>query len=80
MSLQGELDAVRNDVWTSNPREGASFDSGTQALLRSGAGGDASRMNDRMPAFELPDQLGRPVHSDDLIAKGPLVVGFDRGS
>jgi peroxiredoxin len=80
MSLQNELDAVHNDVLTSIPREGAIFDTDTEALARSGAGGDAPKLNDRMPAFELPDQLGRRVHSDDLIARGPLVVSFYRGS
>ena len=32
-----------------------------------------------MPSFTLPDQDGRPVSSDALLAQGPLVVSFFRG-
>lgn len=33
----------------------------------------------KAPAFELPDQNGKPVSSTDLLAKGPLVLLFIRG-
>jgi len=32
------------------------------------------------PAFELPDHLGIPVRSGDLLATGPMVINFYRGS
>jgi peroxiredoxin len=33
----------------------------------------------KAPAFELPDQNGKPVSSADLLTKGPLVLLFIRG-
>ena len=33
-----------------------------------------------MPAFELANHDGRRVTSDDLLAGGPLVLSFFRGS
>jgi len=32
-----------------------------------------------MPSFLLPDQMGRLVGLDELLAKGPLVISFARG-
>ena len=48
------------------------FESGIEdRILRAGAA---------MPEFTLPDALtGKPVHSTDLLALGPLVVKFFRG-
>lgn len=43
-------------------------------------GGDALAVGQRVPAFELPDAEGNLVSSADLLAKGPLVVTFYRGS
>jgi len=37
------------------------------------------KAGDRMPAFILPDAEGNLVFSDDLLARGPLVVVFFRG-
>lgn len=43
-------------------------------------GGDALTVGQQIPAFELPDPTGHLVASADLLAKGPLVVTFYRGS
>ena len=43
-------------------------------------GGDALAVGQQVPAFELPDAEGNLVSSADLLAKGPLVVTFYRGS
>ena len=40
----------------------------------------ALREGDRMPAFLLPNAEGRLVASEELLAEGPLVVTFFRGS
>ena len=39
----------------------------------------ALRVGDRMPDFVLPNAEGELVFSDDLLARGPLVVCFFRG-
>lgn len=39
----------------------------------------ALRVGERMPQFELPDQIGAPVRSEDLIKSGPVVLSFYRG-
>ncbi|UTW12144.1 peroxiredoxin-like family protein [Marinobacterium rhizophilum] len=43
-------------------------------------GGDAIALNQKAPGFELPDPEGKLVSLVDLLAKGPLVVTFYRGS
>ena len=43
-------------------------------------GGDALAVGQQVPAFELPNAEGNLVSSADLLAKGPLVVTFYRGS
>jgi len=39
----------------------------------------ALQAGDTAPSFTLPDQGGRLVHSQELLAHGPLVVVFYRG-
>ena len=33
----------------------------------------------RFPSFALPDQVGAPTHSADLLSMGPMVISFYRG-
>ncbi len=47
--------------------------------LNSTAREGALRCGDRMPHFVLPNADGELVFSDDLLAKGPLVICFFRG-
>src|SRR4051812_13776019 len=50
------------------------------ARLRAGhLGDDAPAVGSLMPPFLLPDQDGRLVSPDELVAAGPLVVSFNRG-
>ena len=52
-------------------------------LQRLGAGkvaGSALRPGERMPAFLLPNSEGRLIGSDELLARGPLIVSFFRGA
>ena len=48
-------------------------------LATSAAFAKAPKEDDAMPAFQLPDETGRLVALDDLLAKGPLVITFARG-
>jgi peroxiredoxin len=38
------------------------------------------KVGDPLPAFALPNAYGQEVRSADLLAKGPLVLTFFRGS
>ena len=52
----------------------------TAELFASGVEERCLRAGAQMPEFTLPDALtGKPVHSVDLLALGPLVVKFFRG-
>ena len=44
-----------------------------------GAGAEAPKTGDVMPDFMLPDQTGRMVTLEELLANGPAVVTFHRG-
>lgn len=49
-------------------------------LSLGGAGKNALALGDQLPTFVLPDTKGRLVCSNDLLAKGPIIVSFNRGS
>jgi peroxiredoxin len=48
-------------------------------LRASGAGKDAPKVGDPMPPFMLPDEAGRLVSLDGLLAQGPAAITFHRG-
>jgi peroxiredoxin len=52
----------------------------TRQLLASGIGERCVSLGGLMPAFTLPSANGREVASAALLASGPLVVSFYRGS
>jgi len=49
-------------------------------LEESGLQTKALGPGDEITPFELPDALGRPVSSTDLMVRGPLVIVFYRGA
>jgi peroxiredoxin len=51
----------------------------TDELMASGAAERALKAGDRAPQFALKDANGREIASQELLAKGPLVVTFYRG-
>jgi len=50
------------------------------ALSASGIGRACLQAGDRMPRFTLPNLAGQAVDSSALLARGPLVISFYRGS
>jgi hypothetical protein len=48
-------------------------------LAQTGIQQTALQAGDTAPGFSLPDQEGRLVHSQELLAHGPLVLVFYRG-
>lgn len=81
MSLQDKLDAVRTKFETemAPPEVVEVMHRVTDELIASGQAQRALKVGDRAPTFTLPDPDGKPVSSQDLLARGALVVTFYRG-
>lgn len=81
MSLEEKLAATRAASATRIPPERqAIMHRATEDLRRSGILDRIVPVGGGMPAFELANHDGRRVASDDLLAGGPLVLSFFRGS
>lgn len=81
MSLEEKLAAVRAGAATRIPPERqAIMHRATEDLRRSGIMDRIVKVGDRAPGFELTDYDGRRVASADLLAAGPMVLSFFRGS
>jgi hypothetical protein len=79
-SLNAELDWFRALCKQEWPPEALALVNETLAeLAHTGIHSRALKEEDTAPAFTLPDQAGTLVRSQDLLAKGPLVVNFYRG-
>lgn len=81
MSLEEKLAAERAGAATRIPPERqAIMHRATEDLRRSGIMDRIVKVGDRAPGFELTDYDGRRVASADLLAAGPMVLSFFRGS
>ena len=79
-SLNAELDAFKAACAREWPPEAFALVNQTLTdLARTGLQEAALKAGDIAPSFTLPDQEGRLVHSQELLAKGPLVLVFYRG-
>jgi peroxiredoxin len=67
--------AVRNFI----PAYAEAVDELVQRLSVSGAGSNAPRPGEPMPPFILPDETGRLVSLEQMLARGPLAMTFHRG-
>ena len=61
------------------PAYGTAVDQLVQRLNDGASGANAPQVGDPMPDFLLPDDRGRLVALDALLAKGPTAVMFHRG-
>ena len=81
MSLTHELDDLRTQMRDETPPEALStIDRATEDLSRSGILGRSLRVGDSAPDFALPNANGRTIRLGDLLARGPVVVSFYRGT
>jgi cytochrome oxidase Cu insertion factor (SCO1/SenC/PrrC family) len=81
MSLADKLSAMRAASAARIPTDKqAIMDRATEDLRGTGILDRIASVGRRMPAFALADHSGRRVDSDDLLAGGPLVLSFFRGS
>lgn len=79
-TLNEELDWFRARCKQEWPPEALDLVNQTLAeLAQTGIHSQALKAGDIAPAFTLPDQAGVLVHSQALLARGPLVVNFYRG-
>ena len=86
MALQDRLDAFKLDFKAGKPPYYAPPDihpimeRATAELVANGLAARAIKAGDRAPRFLLKDQNETEVSSGDLLAQGPLVVTFYRGT
>jgi peroxiredoxin len=82
MSLQEKLNTLKTEFETKMAPPGAVavMHRVTDELIASGQAERALKAGDRAPEFTLPDPEGKLVASQELLAKGPLVVTFYRGA
>jgi peroxiredoxin len=78
MSLKDELDRIRAEA-SANAKIIAAYEALVAQLGRAQTASRALKVGDAMPSFMLPNIGGRLVLSDELLAKGPVVVNFFRG-
>jgi peroxiredoxin len=79
MTLEEELRELR-DASRADEKLQAAYEDLVNRLGRAETAARALKPGDRMPSFVLPNAEGRLVVSDELLARGPLVVSFFRGN
>jgi hypothetical protein len=81
MSLKEALQEFKKGVLAKLPAEDvALMDEATEALIRSGIAEKAKKAGELAPDFSLPNTSGELVKLSDLLAQGPVVVTFYRGT
>jgi peroxiredoxin len=79
-SLQDQLDEITaNTRRLVQPERMALSECAIAELLNSGIEEKILPVGATAPKFTLNDAAGRPVHSSDLLALGPLILNFFRG-
>ncbi len=76
LSLTEVLASLRDKA---SPKWRSLYDALVQHLVDEGAANDALKVGDKLPEFMLASAEGHFVRSDDLLAKGPVVLSFYRG-
>lgn len=78
-SLAERLAAYSNAVTEHLPSYAEAVNRMVTRLVRAGAGQSAPQPGDPMPQFVLPDESGKLVSLENLLADGPLAITFHRG-
>ena len=78
-SVDERLRSVFEAVRTVNPRLAAGGERLIARLTESGVGSGAPKVGEAMPMFVLPDDSGNLVRLEELLAKGPAIIAFNRG-
>lgn len=80
-SLQAKLDA-RKAQWAQKADQTTKviYNDGIAKIKAAGVLDNMKNVGDTAPSFTLPNALGQDVASEDLLAKGPIIVVFYRGA
>ena len=78
-SLSERLETFANVARALRPEMQQAVDRMVERLKASGAGETAPKPGELMPSFALPDETGRLVTLESLLATGPVAVTFHRG-
>lgn len=80
MSLQEKLDKKKKEFESSAPDKAVEImHSATEKLRNSGIIERAVKTGDKAPDFALNSAYGKPVELNELLKRGPVVLGFYRG-
>src|SRR5271166_602363 len=77
--LNEKLTIVANEVRSLSTVFAEVVDRMVIRLQNTGAGDTAPGVGEVMPPFVLPDERGRLVALEDLLAQGPVAISFNRG-
>lgn len=81
MSLAEKLDTIRAGAAARIPEDKrAIMGAATNGLRESGILDEVPKPGDKLPGFSLKNANGDAIRSADLVAKGPLVLTFFRGT
>ncbi len=61
------------------PETTAVMRAATARLVATGITNQTLREGEKIPSFALPNAAGKTIHSDEVLAKGPVVLNFYRG-
>lgn len=78
-SLSERLETFSNIARALRPEMQEAVDRLVARLISGSAGKSAPKPGEAMPPFTLPDERGRLVSLEDLLAPGPVAVTFHRG-
>ena len=78
-SLEEQLGGLSDALRQKWPDFAAAIDRLVARLERNGVGASAPQLGEVMPPFHLPDEEGRIVSLEQLLASGPVAVMFHRG-
>src|SRR5262249_56561333 len=78
-SLDEQLRAYADAARKRRPEFADAIDRLVERLRQNGAGENAPQPGEPMPPFILPDETGRLVSLDALMADGPVPAPFPRG-
>lgn len=79
LPLGARLRAIADEVRNRSPQFADAVDTFVGRLERAQAGSGAPEVGEIMPPFTMPDQDGRLVSLEALLARGPAVLAFHRG-
>ncbi len=80
MSLTEQLNDLKQQLGREIPREILEeIGQFIQGLVQSGIEKTSCQVGDTAPAFNLSGVAGQMISSEDVLAKGPMVLSFYRG-